>query len=52
MTGTHASPRMSPGQLLARITCWFFGHQVRRTGMGWFQCGRCDRVARTPVELP
>lgn len=52
MTGAHRGPRVTLAELRARLTCWFYGHDIRQTGVRAWCCVRCERVASTPVELP
>lgn len=35
----------------ASLVCWLLGHDHEPAG-NHVHCLRCDRVARTPVELP
>lgn len=49
MSGQHRGP-VAP--ILYRIRCWIWGHDIEQTGFKRWHCTRCDRIARTPVELP
>ncbi len=35
----------------AALRCWLFGHALEQLTPAHVHCLRCDRVARTPVEL-
>lgn len=47
-TGAHRDVRI-PWR--TSLTCWLFGHDHEPVG-AHVHCRRCDRNARTPVELP
>jgi hypothetical protein len=48
MTGVH---RGGTAPWWVRATCWLYGHATEPAG-DHVHCRRCDRNARTPVELP
>jgi hypothetical protein len=49
---SRAAHRARPIPWLARLGCWLWGHEIEQTGMYAWHCTRCDRCARTPVQLP
>lgn len=47
-SGAHRDVRI-PWRI--RLTCWAVGHDHQPIPGGNVHCQRCDRIARTPVEL-